>query len=214
MASILVVVSLMMSSIVRLRWINLAGAALMSVYGVLIHALPVTLLNLFIVIVDLYYLKQIYFSRNYFDILQPRRASRYLQYFLDFYRSDIQTHMPDFNFELDKEDLSFFVLRNMVPACLFVAKPSGDGNLAIKLDFVIPEYRDFKIGKFLFEEKQTFFPSCGFTTLIATATTRTHADYLKKMGFEPSDDTGGATFKKQLPLAPSAPCPLECSCHK
>lgn len=56
-ASALVAVSLMMSSIFRLRVINLVGAALFTVYGLLIGAYPVAAMNLFIVLIDLYYLR-------------------------------------------------------------------------------------------------------------------------------------------------------------
>ena len=40
LASLLVAVSLMMRSIVRLRWINLTGAACFTAYGILIAAYP------------------------------------------------------------------------------------------------------------------------------------------------------------------------------
>jgi hypothetical protein len=56
-ASALVAVSLMMSSILKLRVINLVGAALFTVYGLLIGAYPVAVMNLFIVLIDLYYLR-------------------------------------------------------------------------------------------------------------------------------------------------------------
>ena len=47
----------MMSSILKLRVINLVGAALFTVYGLLIGAYPVAVMNLFIVLIDLYYLR-------------------------------------------------------------------------------------------------------------------------------------------------------------
>ncbi len=210
LASVLVVISLMMSSIVRLRWFNLAGALLMTLYGVLIHAAPVAVLNFFIVIVDLYYLKQIYFSKDYFDILQPRAESRYLEYFLTFHHREILKHIPDFQLPVPKNALAFFVLRNTIPACLFIAEPTGDRTLDIKLDFVVPAFRDFKIGRFLFEEKQSFFPGCGFTRLRATAQTKGHARYLKKMGFsEIRKEDGISYFSKNLPLSKEGNCPLE-----
>lgn len=58
-ASVLVAVSLMMSSIVKLRVINLVGAILFTVYGLLISAFPVAMMNFFIVLIDLYYLREI-----------------------------------------------------------------------------------------------------------------------------------------------------------
>ena len=45
LASVLVVISLMMRSIVRLRWINLVGAACFTAYGILISAYPVAALT-------------------------------------------------------------------------------------------------------------------------------------------------------------------------
>lgn len=215
-ASVLIVISLMMSSIVRLRWINLAGAAFMSAYGVLIQAVPVFLLNGFIVIVDLYYLGQIYFTKDYFTILQPRADSRYLNRFLQFHQSDIRQHLPGFDGTIPYNAMIFFVLRNMVPACLFVGIPDGPSRLRIVLDFVIPEYRDFKIGRFLFEEHRTFFPSCGFTHLVATAGSNRHAAYLKRMGFNETPVEGTVRqFEKNLPEQTGTPCPMkqDCSCH-
>ncbi len=211
LASMLVVISLMMNSIVRLRWFNLAGALLMCLYGILIRATPLMVLNLFIVLVDLYYLRQIYFSRDYFNILQPRPDSRYLKHFLEFYKTEIQAHIPEFQFHVPKNAMAFFVLRNTIPACLFIAVPCNNNSLNIKLDFVVPQYRDFKIGHFLFEEKQSFFPNCGFTTLNATATTRNHARYLKKMGFKEKNREGEIIhFIKTLTPDPAngKNCPL------
>lgn len=52
----IVVVSLMMKSIVRLRWINLIGALFFVVYGFFIKSNPVVVLNLFIVFADAYHI--------------------------------------------------------------------------------------------------------------------------------------------------------------
>jgi hypothetical protein len=57
-ASALVAISLMMSSIFKLRVINLIGAALFTLYGLLIGAYPVAVLNFTIVLIDLYYLRE------------------------------------------------------------------------------------------------------------------------------------------------------------
>ena len=55
-ASVVVAISLTMSSIVKLRWLNLAGAAMFSTYGFIIGALPVGFLNLFIVVINVVHL--------------------------------------------------------------------------------------------------------------------------------------------------------------
>lgn len=60
LASVVVAISLMMSNIKKLRWWNLIGAALFVAYGLAIGALPVALVNFFIVLIDLYYLIKLY----------------------------------------------------------------------------------------------------------------------------------------------------------
>jgi hypothetical protein len=64
-ASALVAISLMMSSIVKLRVINMIGAALFTLYGLLIGAYPVAVLNFTIVLIDLYYLRETIKSKVY-----------------------------------------------------------------------------------------------------------------------------------------------------
>jgi hypothetical protein len=63
LGSVLVAISLMMSNIKRLRWINLVGAGMFSSYGLIIQAWPVAALNGFIVLIDLFHLYQIYRTR-------------------------------------------------------------------------------------------------------------------------------------------------------
>jgi len=64
MASVFVAISLMMSSIVKLRVINLIGAILFMIYSYLIGALPVFFVNLFISVVNIYYLNKIYSEKT------------------------------------------------------------------------------------------------------------------------------------------------------
>lgn len=58
-ASVVIAYSLMLKDIVKLRCWNMLGAAMFSSYGMLIGAMPVTLLNGFIVLVNAYYLIQL-----------------------------------------------------------------------------------------------------------------------------------------------------------
>jgi hypothetical protein len=58
LASVFVAVSLTMRSLTKLRVINLIGALLFTVYGLIISAYPVAVVNGFIVLVNIYYLQQ------------------------------------------------------------------------------------------------------------------------------------------------------------
>lgn len=198
-ASVLVAVSLMMSSILKLRLVNLVGSAAFTVYGVLIHAYPVAAVNLLIVFINLYYLRQMLGAREFFKLLRVRPDSEYLGYFLDFYKDDIQRFSPGFAAAPAEGQLTFFVLRDMVPAGLFIGERGADGSLRVLLDFVIPQYRDFKTGKYLFSRQVDFFRSLGITQIVSEPGSREHSAYLRRMGFTPPDPAGRASLFR-LPI--------------
>jgi hypothetical protein len=197
-ASVLVAVSLMMSSILRLRLINLAGAALFAAYGALIGSTPVAIVNVFIVGVNLFYLARIYGTKEYFRILEVRPESAYLRHFLEFNRADIARFLPEFSLPATQPAIAFFILRDVVPAGVLLGEPRADGSLLIQVDYVLPGYRDFKIGDFLFRQQAGFFAEKGIRRLVARASTRRHADYLRRMGFDARDDYGDRCYVREI----------------
>lgn len=201
-ASVLVAISLTMSSLVRLRVINLAGAVTFTVYGLLISAYPVAAVNLFIVFVNLYYLSRMRRTREFLRILAVQPRSDYLQAFLDFHAEDIRRFLPDFSYHPGERQLAFFILRDMVPAGLFIGEVRDDGRLWVRLDYVIPSYRDFKIGQFLFTEQAEFFRSRGIRELVSPAGSPGHTAYLRRMGFAPSEKEGATTYRRALAPSP------------
>jgi len=185
-ASVLIAVSLMMSAIVRLRIINLIGAATFCIYGILIGAVPVAAMNGFIVLINIYYLAKMLGDREYFRMLRVSPDGEYLRAFLDFYREDIQRFQPDFDFQPGDRDICAFILRDMVPGGLIIGTPDGKGVLEIRLDFVIPQFRDFKISRFLFDEEREFLQGQDIRKLVAHAGAKTHRTYLERVGFRRS----------------------------
>ncbi len=69
-ASLVVAISLMMNSVIKLRVFNLIGSLIFSIYGFLINSYPVAFLNLFISFVNIYYLYKMNKISEYFSILQ------------------------------------------------------------------------------------------------------------------------------------------------
>ena len=55
-ASVVVAYSLMLKDMMKLRCWNFVGASMFAVYGGLIDALPVLVLNAFIAVADIYYI--------------------------------------------------------------------------------------------------------------------------------------------------------------
>ncbi len=182
-ASLIIATSMTMSSIVKFRWINLVGAIAFATYGLLIHAIPVTVLNGFIAFVDIYYLTKIYRKKEVFDILKVRNDNKYLLEFLKFHDQDIQNFFPDFVYKPEMNTISFFVLRNLNVAGVFLAHREGENTLFVGLDYVTKEYRDLKNGKFIYQHLRPRFVEKGYKKVVAPVSSKKYEQYLKKLGF-------------------------------
>src|SRR5687767_1987829 len=182
LGSILVAISLMMKSLLRLRIINLIGALFFTLYGVLLGAYPVAFLNGIIVCIDLYYLVQMWRQKDFFTFLEVSPKGKYINAFVDFYKDDILEIIPTYTHNADDDLLCFFILRNMMPAGLFIAKIQGE-EAHIQLDYVIPNYRDFQVARFIFEENAAFFIQRGVRRFVSEGGSAIHQRYLDKMEF-------------------------------
>lgn len=181
-ASLMVAVSLMMSSIIKLRWINLVGSAMFSTYGFIIGSLPVGFLNLFIVVINVVNLLRMYREKDDFRIMSLSGDSEYLDYFLQCHRSEIEKYFPLFHFAERGERSAFYLVKNSIPIGLLIGHRQDEDTLLIELDYVGAQFRDFKMGSFVYRNNE-FFLSQGYKVLKAPATGGGHDVYLRKMGF-------------------------------
>lgn len=188
-ASVIIAVSMMMNSIVKFRWTNLIGALLFSIYGFVINAYPVGVLNGIILSVDIYYLIIIYTKKEIFEILEVNAESEYLKRFVQFHNERIQKICPGFSYNPDMNSVSFFILRNMSVAGLYLAHREKENVLVVGLDYVIPEYKDFKNGKYVYFNLRKKFISDGYTKIIAEGNNMSYINYLRKFGFK-KDENG------------------------
>jgi len=196
--SILVAVSLSMKNVLKLRWINLFGAATFSLYGLLLHAYPVFLLNGYIAIIDVFFLYGIYKKTDCFSLVPVLNDSHlYLKKFIDFYRDDIKKFVPEFSVENLKNKKFFFELRNLIPAGLFVYEEISESEIVVKLDYAIPDYRDYKNGKYVYSAQNNFLKKKGFKKLSTQSSVKAHVKYLLNIGYK-KDEKGQNSFVKIL----------------
>lgn len=196
-ASILVAISLMMRSIWRLRAFSLLGAISFTVYGALIHAYPIAVLNALIVLINLYYLWQMRQRQEYFSLLELHPDSPYLLRFLEFYGEDIARFAPGFSYAPDPQALVCFVLRDLSPASVLIAQRNEGGELAVQFDYVIPGYRDFKVNRFLYEDQAQVWLERGIERVSIQPIDEKHRKALAKIGFVSGQD--GRCTRKLVP---------------
>lgn len=193
-ASGLVALSLSMKRILYLRIVNLVGAATFTVYGLAISAYPIVIVNIIIVMINLYFLYQLFTAKDYFDLLEVMPENRYLGEFLRYYGADIQRFFPGFSYQPKPNTLVFFVLRNLVPAGVFIGYQEGD-QFKIDLDYVIEGYRDFKSGQYIYKDSRDVFDQRGIQRLVTTAGSTAHRSYLERIGFKP---TGNDQYVREV----------------
>ena len=191
-ASGLIAIALMMSSILRLRIINMIGASLFAVYGLLIQAYPVAVLNGLIVGINIYHLRRILTAKEFYQLLPVRPESDFLKHFLKVYRADIQRIIPEFEYRPTEQQLTLFILRDCTPVGVFIAEQQTSETLRVVLDFVIPHYRNLHVGRFLFVEQVEFFRKLGVKEIVIQPRTKEFGAYLVEVGFEPTDRKLGA----------------------
>ncbi len=183
LASIVIAASMLMNSIQKLRWVNMTGACLFSVYGFAIDALPVGILNGFIVVINIYYLIKMYAGTDHFRLLEVRNDNKYLEAFLEFHQKEIKKFFPNFSFQPGMNKLNILILKNMSVAGVILAHEIDAKTLMIGLDFVIPEYRDQKPGKFVYNQNLYYFSKLGYEKLCTESQSKSHDLYMQKMGF-------------------------------
>ncbi len=183
LASGLIVVSLLMTSVLRLRLIGLVGAITFTTYGILIEAFPIAIANASIVFIHVFHLTRMLRDRSragYFETLQVPADSPMLDHFVDFHLDDIRRFQPDFS-GLEPSHLALLVLRDAVPVGAVVSEVDGVEAQVI-LDYVAPAYRDMRPGTFVWSHSDAF-TTRGVARVSTTAKTSDHARYLERVGF-------------------------------
>lgn len=193
LGSILVASAMFFNSIIRLRWFSLVGSTLFTIYGFSIGAYPVGAVNGIIMFTNIYYLVKMYSKKEYFRTLEIRPDNKYLVDFLDFHKTDIMKFFP--NYEIETPDISLLILRNMQVAGVFLAKKEED-YLCVKLDYVSPQYRDLKLGKYIFNDAQ--FKNKGYKEFRSGSYSKKNDKYLKKLGFRMAEIDKKPIFIKTI----------------
>lgn len=173
----LVLISFLMTSVIKLRLINLIGSAIFTVYAVLIHSYPTAVMNLGICAINVYFLTRLLRAEKHTTLELARPDDAYIRSFLAHYREDIQKFFPDFSPQTETDE-AYFVCDDLTPRGLLLGKKQDDGSLLIQLDYATPTYRDHSVGNFLYPKLLDHY-----TALEYNKVSRKHKSYLEKMGF-------------------------------
>lgn len=189
LGSALVLVSFLMASVFKLRIINSIGSIIFTIYAFIIHSYPTALMNLCLVIINIYYLIKMSNTSIEYDFIKLKKDDSIIKYFIDCYKEDIQKCFPGNSTDFSAADTGYAVCHKGSPVGVIIGKRDND-NLDIMLDYSTPEYRDFSIGKFLISQ----LPNEGIKSMTYRGSDANHKAYLSKIGFTRKD----GFYEKQL----------------
>jgi hypothetical protein len=188
-ASALVVLSLTMTSVVRLRMVSLCGSVTFFVYGALIDSVPIMITNGSIAIINVWFLRREFASGGPhgrdLGVSHIRPDSPFLADFVAFHLIDIHRFQPDFHLPEGDDVVTLLLNRDGLPAGLLIGRRHGS-TLTIDLDYVLGPYRDSRLGRWLYGPGAAVFRADGIAELRSAGTTDTHRKYLERVGFHPS----------------------------
>ena len=183
-AFIFLAVSLWVTNDIKFRWINSLGCLSFVCYGILINAFPIVLTNAVLLAINIYFLFKIYRRQEKFDLVEFKNDAALIPKFLSFYKKDIETYFPGFVMGLELNEIRFVVLRDIVVANLFVATVNPNGDAFVKINYTVPKYRDYKVGRFLFDDGKEFLHGKGIKRIVYMHVHNPkHERFLKVMGF-------------------------------
>jgi hypothetical protein len=104
---------------------------------------------------------------------------------LTFYQQDIDQYFPAVTAEQMIGNLNFAVTRDLVIANIFSAALDDNGNAVVLINYTVKKYRDYKVGRFIFDREKRYLLSKGVKQIVYTRVfNKKHAAFLKVMGFE------------------------------
>lgn len=199
LASLCLIIALLVSNDLKFRWFNTMGNVFFIVYAIILSAFPVLLTNLLLLCINAWYLIKVYRRQENFDMLEFRGDEKMAQKFVAFYQKDIATYFPGFSPAMLMQRFNFVVTRDLVIANMFSAdvSPSGDANVV--LNYTLQQYRDYKVGRYIFEKEKDFLIANGVKRIVYTSVAnKSHQKFLHVMGFTKQIINNETCFIKSL----------------
>ncbi len=189
LGSLLVLVSMLMTSVFKLRIINTAGSLIFTVYALIIRSYPTALMNFCLVLINLRFLGKMNRMDRDFDLVKTGPEDEFLHYLIESRREDIRACFPGIPLDFTGATDAYIICCGGLPVGVTLGQEK-DGVLNLTLDYTIPEYRDFSVGRFLLCELK----KQGIRKLCYGGPVEYHLPYLQKLGYVKN----GELYEKEL----------------
>lgn len=185
LASIFLAYSLVVTNAVKFRILNILGCITFILYGILIPAFPVIVANGLLLVINIYQFIKLQQSKEQFQYVSVEQQDKIVEKFISFYQKDIQDFFPKFQYlPTLQQQISFVVLRDATIANLFMATIDTNGCATVRINYTVPQYRDYKVGKFIFDKEKNFLVANSIKKVVyESVENKNHLNFIRVMGF-------------------------------
>lgn len=189
--SVLLVVSVLQTRVMRFRVLNAGASAVLLGYNAAIEVWPMVGMNLVLVGINIWVitgmLRRRHDSRAY-DVVPVGVDEPYLAHVLTRHAADIAEHNRASESVLAAAEHAFLVTSgdDLVGVVLSRTGRSTDEQQVV-LDYVLPPYRDFTPGEFVYRADGPF-AAMGARQVVASPAMMRSGTYLDAVGFRPDGD--------------------------
>jgi hypothetical protein len=184
--SAILITSLLQTRVLRLRELNLLAAVLLVVYNAVLGIWPMVAMNVCIAGINVWHLSRLLRTRHdpgTYEVVGIGPGEEYLTYVLQRNQRDVERFNPEPTWDPAAPGaMAVLVLRAGETVGVVLARDAGDGVAQIDLDYVLPRFRDFTPGEFVYR-RSGLFTERGFRRVVAPRRMRDADEYLARVGF-------------------------------
>ena len=168
-----------MSSVIKLRIINIIGSTISGIYAFIIGSFPLALMNTCLIIINVYNIFKLKKESRKYEIVKGDTADSFFKYFVACYNEDIKNYFSYFQKDNVSGNTVYYTFCNETPVGIFIGNRNGD-NVEITVDYTVPNYRDCSVAKFLY----IAMSKAGINKLEIEKPSEKLIPFLTKMGYK------------------------------
>lgn len=193
LGSAVLIVSLLQSRVMRFRVLNLSASAVLVFYNAVVGVWPMVAMNAVLVGINLVFIVRLLRQRHdprVYDAVPIGPDEPFLRHLLHRHADDVAAFNPDLRGrtpdELAASARHAFLVSSGDEVVGVVLTREGDapGEQQVLLDYVLPAFRDFTPGEFVFRSDGPF-AALGTQRVVASPGMAASESYLRTVGFRP-----------------------------
>jgi hypothetical protein len=187
LGSAVLVWSLAQTRVLRFRALNLGASLVLTGYNAVLGIWPMVAMNGVIAGINVVHLVRLLRTRDdedTYQVLPVGPGEAYLRHVLHLHTEDIERHNPGFAWDGARPGRSaFLVVRGEETVGVVLLSDAGGQRARVELDYVLPRFRDFSVGKFVYR-RGGLLSDLGYRHLLAPTERMVDArDYFPRVGF-------------------------------